>query len=98
MLTPSTVSPAIDTPGGLIAAIPRAPVDAGRIGRVDRTSVCRPSACAVAGCRAALAVGAQWAAQPGGLSERPMETVLKTVGAVANPSPGVRIPRPPHQS
>ena len=26
-----------------------------------------------------------------------METVLKTVGAVATPSPGVRIPRPPHQ-
>ena len=42
------------------------------------------------------AAGAEWVPHRGGLSERPKETVLKTVGAVATPSPGVRIPRPPH--
>src|SRR4051794_11133928 len=41
--------------------------------------------------------GAVWGAHRGGLPERPMEPVLKPVGAVATPSPGVRIPRPPHQ-
>jgi hypothetical protein len=46
---------------------------------------------------APLAPGTMGFARPGGLSERPMETVLKTVGAVATPSPGVRIPRPPQQ-